>query len=129
MHGLAIVSLLGALLAQASPAPAPGPVHPHKRYVDTTHPYVGPVIPIGDPANPTLDASKGGYPRLWEPPAVSPPPGVAVTNNINVISTALFPGGVNVHFQTPYGIGGRPVVKYGKHPHELDQEATGTTHT
>lgn len=123
MH--ALIPLLGALLANAAPAPAA----PAKRYVDTTYPYTGPEIPVGDPFNPTLDASKGGFPRLYEPPAVSPPPGAVVTNNINVISTALFPGGVNVHFQTSFGIGGAPVVKYGRDPKQLDQEATGTTHT
>jgi acid phosphatase len=115
--------MLAALLL---PLVCAAPTKP-RRDVDTSYPYKGPQIPVGDPVNPTLDGSKGGFPRLWEAPAVTPPPGVKVSNNINVISTALFPGGVNVHFQTPFGIGGAPKVKFGCDPKNLDQEAEGST--
>lgn len=119
----AVLALLGAV-AHAAPA---------KRDVDTTYPYTGPAIPVGDVVNPSVDnGGKGngkGYPRLWEHPAVYPAPGAYPTNNINVISSAYFPGGINIHFQTPFGIGANPVVQYGSSKNKLDQTATGFTHT
>lgn len=125
---LGAISLLLATAAVGHPtgrvaAPIAG------RDVDLAYPYNGPEIPIGDPGNPTLDASKGGFQRIWQPPAVTPTPGKKVTNNINVISSALFPGGINIHFQTPYGIGGEPCVEWGEKRNKLKKLAKGKTTT
>lgn len=123
---LLAVSLLLATAGQAAVVPREPLV---AREVDTSFPYNGPEIPFGDPVNPTLDGSKGGYPRLWEPPAVTPPPGNTVTNNINVISSALFPGGINIHFQTPFGIGCDPVIEWGESKDKLKKKSKGKTTT
>jgi len=128
MHWAALFAILP--LVAAAPAPvAPAAAEAVKRDVDTLYPYTGPEIPIGDLSDQTVQGNGKGYKRLRMPPAVTPAPGSTVTNNINVISTAFFPGGVNVHFQTPFGIGCDPVVYWGEDPKKLKKKATGFTHT
>jgi acid phosphatase len=114
-----ILSGLLATLIQAAPTPD----------VDTSYPYTGPAIPVADPVNssPVPGASIKGFPRLYEKPAVRPLPGVKVTNNINVISTAFFPGGINIHFQTPFDIGGEPCVNWGTSKDSLSTNTKGYT--
>lgn len=124
MHWSALVSLLPLVAA------APAPVH-LARDVDTMYPYTGPEIPIGDLSDQTVQGNGKGdsYKRLRMPPAVTPAPGSTVTNNINVISTSYFPNGVNIHFQTPFGIGGEPCVYWGESPFKLKKVSKGSTHT
>ena len=95
--------------------------------VDTLYPYKGPSIPNGDPVNQSPTDKSSGFPKLWERPAVQPLPGNQVTNNINVISTAYFPGGINIHFQTPFDIGGQACVNWGTDPNKLDTNTKGFT--
>ena len=95
--------------------------------VDTSYPYTGPAISVGDPVNQSPTDNSKGYPRLWEKPAVHPPPGVDVTNNINVISTAFFPGGINIHFQTPFDLGGQACVDWGTSKDSLTTNTKGYT--
>lgn len=128
MHWTALFAVLS--LVSAAPAPiAPAPAGVEKRDVDTMYPYTGPAIPIGDLTDQTVLGNGKGYRRLRMPPAVTPAPGSTVTNNINVISTAYFPGGVNVHFQTPFGIGCDPTVNWGESPTKLNKKAKGFTHS
>lgn len=96
--------------------------------VDTRYPYTGPEIPIGDWVDPKVNGNGKGFPRLVEPPAVKPRSNHP-TNNINVISLAYVPGGIHIHFQTPFGIGNTPSVKWGKSSHRLTEVAHGYTHT
>lgn len=119
-HLVALATLL-PLLASAAPSV--------KRTVDTMYPYKGPAVPVGDPVNPTAIDNGKGFPRLYEHPAVEPPAGSEPSNNINVISSAYFPGGINIHFQTPFGIGSSPQVKWGSTPRKLSNTASGYTHT
>lgn len=95
--------------------------------VDTTHPYTGPAVPVGDPVNQSPTDNTKGYARLYEKPAVRPAPGVTVTNNINVISSAFFPGGINIHFQTPFDIGGEACVNWGTDKNDLSTNTKGYT--
>lgn len=97
--------------------------------VDTEFPYTGPAVPISDTVNPSLTFNGSGLPRLTEPPAVRPPPGVNVTNNINVISMSYIPGGMNIHFQTPFGLGTDASVHWGTDPDKLSNIAKGQTKT
>lgn len=115
-----IAFCLLATLASAAPAQ-------DKRDVDTAYPYNGPEIPIGDLVDHSVKGNGTGYRRLREPPAVRPHG--EVTNNINVISTAFWPGGMNIHFQTPFGIGEDPRIFYGESKDKLKRVAKGTTHT
>lgn len=117
---IAALSIL-SVLAHAAPAPAPAPD------VDTTYPYLGPKVPIGDPLDQVVQqAGNGkGFARLTEPPAVRPTG--KVTNNINVISTAYIPDGMNIHFQTAFGIGGEPCVNWGEDPNNLCKNTKGAT--
>lgn len=101
---------------------------PTKRTVDTVYPYTGPDVPVGDWVDPTVNGNGKGYPRLVEPPAVTPK-SKHPTNNINVISLAYLPTGINVHFQTPFGLGVAPSVSWGTSPHKLDKTATGISRT
>lgn len=96
--------------------------------VDTTYPYTGPDVPVGDWTDPTVNGNGKGFPRLVEPPAVKPA-SANPTNNINVISLSYLPRGINVHFQTPFGLGAAPSVRWGTSAAKLDKEASGTTHT
>ena len=115
------IALLGALFVEAHPADT-------KRDVDTRFPYTGPAVPIGDWVDPTINGNGKGFPRLYEPPAVQPRHGKP-TNNVNVISLSYVPGGVNIHYQTPFGLGTVPELKWGKTAHKLDTKAHGTTNT
>lgn len=124
MHWAALLAVLP--LIAAAPAPA---VRKQPRDVDTTYPYTGPEVPIGDLMDPTIEGNGKGFIRVREPPAVTPAPGITVTNNINVISTALLNGGIQIHFQTPFGIGNDPKVLYGTSPTKLNKSASGTTNT
>ncbi|GAA5979964.1 hypothetical protein JCM10908_001483 [Rhodotorula pacifica] len=102
----------------------------HKRYVDTRFPYTGPAVPVGDWLDQTVQGSGKGYTRLYKDPAVLPAANVSVLdikNNINVISTSFLPGGINVHFQTPFGIGSDPIVKWGYSADKVNNTAQGNT--
>ena len=112
---LLIVALAGPTIL-ATPSPD----------VDTRYPYTGAAVPFGDILDPTINGNGKGLVRLSEPPAVSPPLGVHPTNNINVISMGYVPTGMNIHFQTPFGIGGDPVVHWGMDK-TLGQSSTGVT--
>jgi acid phosphatase len=95
---------------------------------DTAYPYTGPDVPVGDWVDQTVNGTGKGFPRLVEPPAVTPAT-ANPTNNINVISLSYLPKGINVHFQTPFGLGTAPSVHFGTSPSKLNKKATGTTHT
>ncbi|TVY73422.1 Acid phosphatase [Lachnellula suecica] len=95
---------------------------------DERYPYTGPAIPIGDWVDPTANGNGKGFPRLVEPPAVKPAK-KKPSNNINVISLAYIPGGINIHYQTPFGLGVAPSVKWGTSRADLDYHTTGYTHT
>lgn len=119
MKNSAAALLLGAIhAASAAPAPVPaelniGPVK-SVRDVDTAYPYTGPDIPVGDWVDSSVNGVKGsGFPRLVEPPAVTPASSDP-TNNINVISLSYLPNGVNIHFQTPFGLEEDPTVYWGE---------------
>jgi acid phosphatase len=115
--------LVGAFLAvTASAAPAV-----EDRDVDTAYPYTGPKVPIGDWVDQTVKGNGKGFPRLVEQPAVKPKSDKP-TNNVNVISLAWVPGGVNIHYQTPYGLGEAPSVKWGTSESSLTKTATGSSH-
>ena len=115
------IALLGALFVEAHPADS-------KRDVDTRFPYTGPAVPVGDWVDPTINGNGKGFPRLYEPPAVTPK-SKKPKNNVNVISISYVPHGVNIHYQTPFGLGTVPTVKWGKAAHKLDAKAHGTTNT
>ena len=118
-------AVLGLVLLKLAHA-APAPLTP---YVDTAYPYTGPKVPVGDWVNQAIDNhGSGGYARITEPPAVLPSyPNP--TNNINVISLAFTPGGMHVHFQTPFGIDGEPCVIWGTEIGNLNQTTKGWTRT
>lgn len=85
-------------------------------------------MPIGDWVDNTINGNGKGFQRLVEPPAVAAKSGA--TNNINVIQVSyLDAGAVNVHFQTPFGIGSNPVVMWGKSSSKVNTKATGKTDT
>ena len=116
--------LVGALLASvASAAPAV-----EERDVDTMYPYKGPAVPVGDWVDQTVNGNGKGFPRLVESPAVAPK-SENPTNNVNVIALSYVPGGVNIHYQTPFGLGVDPSVKWGDLPGTLHKEASGYSHT
>jgi acid phosphatase len=96
--------------------------------VDNRFPYTGPDVPVGDWVDPTVNGNGKGFPRLVEPPAVKPS-SANPTNNVNVISLSYLPRGIHIHYQTPFGLGDAPQVKWGKHPHQLNRVARGFTHT
>lgn len=113
---LAIAIAIGIVVANPSPD------------VDTEFPYTGPAIPIADWVDQTVNGNGKGFPRLTKPPAVTPSSSNP-TNNINVITTSYIPSGINIHFQTPFGIGSAPVIKYGTSTDALTETATGTSRT
>ncbi|PNP74690.1 hypothetical protein FNYG_12026 [Fusarium nygamai] len=119
MKSLAAPSLLAALLT--TPALS-------KPVVDEKYPYKGPAVPVGDWVDPTVNGNGKGFPRLVEPPAVKPGSSNP-SNNVNVISTSYTPGGINIHYQTPFGLGAAPVVHWGTSKSELKNKATGSTTT
>ncbi|CAI7586902.1 acid phosphatase [Penicillium manginii] len=96
--------------------------------VDTTYAYKGPEVPVGDWVDPTINGNGKGFSRLVEPPAVKPASSHP-TNNVNVISLSYIPDGIHIHYQTPFGLGKAPAVKWGKNPHKLDRVAKGYSHT
>ncbi len=99
-----------------------------KRTRDTVYPYTGPDVPVSDCVDSTINGNGKGFPRLVEPPAVTPA-SANPTNNINVISLAYLPGGMNIHFQTPFGLGVAPSVAWGTSAKSLDKKATGISRT
>lgn len=96
--------------------------------VDTMYPYTGPAVPIADWVDPTINGNGKGFPRLVEPPAVVPA-SANPTNNINVISLSYVPSGINVHFQTPFGLGQAPKVRWGENEKNLCHTASGSSTT
>lgn len=115
-------AILGAQFVEAHPADAV------KRDVYTNYPYTGPAVPVGDWVDQTINGNGKGFPRLVEPPAVVPQ-SKKPTNNVNVISVSYVPNGVNVHFQTPFGLGEAPTVHWGEKSDNLCNTATGQTAT
>lgn len=96
--------------------------------VDTRFPYTGPDIPIGDWVDQTVNGNGKGYPRIVEPPAVQP--GYEnPTNNVNVIALSYVPNGMNIHYQTAFGLGTEPVVAWGTDKNNLEHTTSGQSHT
>ncbi len=119
MKATVLFSLLGAISSiQAAPKPT----------VDDRYPYTGPAIPVGDWVDPTVNGNGKGFPRLVEPPAVRPAT-ANPTNNINVIALSYIPKGINIHYQTPFGLGTAPSVEWGTSAKDLVHKATGSSHT
>lgn len=119
--GSALIGVLSlALSVQAAPKAKPD--------VDTRYPYTGPAVPVGDWVDPTVNGNGKGFPRLVEPPAVKPSSNKP-KNNVNVISLSYIPGGVNIHYQTPFGLGVTPQIHYGTKKSNLKLRATGSTKT
>lgn len=118
-------ALLGALLSALSVEALPTL---EARDVDTRFPYTGPAVPVGDWVDPTINGNGKGFPRLVEPPAVKPAK-AKPSNNVNVISLSYVPHGVNIHYQTPFGLGVAPTVHYGTHPNDLCNKVTGHSTT
>ena len=98
------------------------------RDVDTFYPYTGPAVPVGDWVDPSVNGNGKGFPRLVEPPAVVPS-SADPTNNVNVVALSYIPGGINIHYQTPFGLGENPSVKWGKSAADLSSTATGYSNT
>ena len=96
--------------------------------VDERYPYTGPAVPIADWEDQTINGNGKGFIRLVEAPAVTPAHSNP-SNNINVISLAYAPGGILIHFQTPFGIGGEPCVNWGTEKNSLGTNTKGNTHT
>lgn len=115
--------LIGALLAARANCAA---VHAVSRDIDTRFPYTGPDVPVGDWVNPTAKGNGKGFPRLVEPPAVKPASSKS-SNNVNVLSLAYIPKGVNIHYQTPFGLSGPPSVHWGKAKNNLCNKTVGQT--
>jgi hypothetical protein len=99
-----------------------------KRDVYTNYPYTGPDVPVGDWIDPTINGNGKGFLRLTEDPAVKPK-SKNPTNNVNVISLSYIPNGVNVHFQTPFGLGTAPTIEYGVDNDYFPHKASGKTTT
>ncbi|KAF2491562.1 hypothetical protein BU16DRAFT_468597 [Lophium mytilinum] len=125
MKATAGCALLGALLA-ALPAQAYRIPASAKRDVDTRYPYTGPAVPVGDWVDPTVNGNGKGFPRLVESPAVKPA-SPKPRNNVNVISLSYIPNGVNIHYQTPFGLSRAPSVQWGRFPFLLRNQALGTS--
>jgi hypothetical protein len=122
----ALLSALPAILA--FPVSSDDDVELQARWVDETYPYTGPAVPIGDWVDTTVNGNGKGFPRLVEPPAVTPA-SKKPTNNINVIALSYVPEGINIHYQTPFGLGEKPAVKWGQSRQDLTSTATGSTVT
>lgn len=112
-----LVGALAAVCVQAIP-----------QFVDETFPYLGPDVPVGDWLDTTINGDGKGFVRLYEAPAVTPATSNP-TNNINVIALAYVPGGINIHFQTAFGLGVSPSINYGTSSTSLSQTATGVSTT
>lgn len=117
-------ALVSALLSGAGAAVVPTT----PRDVDTSYPYTGPAVPVGDWVNPTINGNGKGFPRLVEAPAVKPA-SPKPRNNVNVISLSYVPQGMNIHFQTPFGLGSAPSVNWGPAKNNLCYKAAGQTRT
>ncbi|TVY90126.1 Acid phosphatase [Lachnellula willkommii] len=98
------------------------------RDVDTRYPYKGPAVPVADWVDPSINGNGKGFPRLVEAPAVAPASSNP-TNNINVISLSYLPTGVNIHYQTPFGLDESPLVTWGNSSTDLSNKASGISHT
>jgi hypothetical protein len=121
MKSAAAALALGALLSST--------VHANpKPDVDESYPYTGPAVPVGDWADQDANGNGKGFPRLVEPPAVTPASDNP-TNNVNVIALSYVPEGINIHYQTPFGLGADPSVKWGSDAGSLGNTATGYSHT
>jgi hypothetical protein len=98
--------------------------------VDESYPYTGPEVPVGDWADPSINGNGNGkaFPRLVEAPAVIPSTSNP-SNNVNVISLAYVPEGIAIHYQTPFGLGVAPSVKWGTSATNLSFSASGYSHT
>lgn len=116
-------ALLSTLLANAAPTK-----DVKGRDVYTNYPYNGPDVPIADWVDPTINGNGKGFIRLVEPPAVKPA-SKKPKNNVNVVSTGYIPGGINIHYQTPFGLGKAPAVHYGTKKDDLCYTAHGETST
>ena len=123
MKTVGTAALLGAILANAAPTKDVS-----ARDVDTRFPYTGPDVPVADWVDPDPNGNGKGFIRLVEPPAVKPSSSKP-SNNINVINTAFVPGGINIHYQTPFGLGKAPTVKYGPKHNDLCYTAHGASTT
>jgi hypothetical protein len=99
-----------------------------RRDVYVNYPYTGPSTPIADWVDQSINGNGKGFIRLVEAPAVKPAK-IKPTNNINVISLAYVPGGMNVHFSTPFSLGVAPSLTYGVDSGNLQKFATGVTST
>jgi hypothetical protein len=119
----AAAAVIAADLALAAPK-----LEHDVRDVDETYPYVGPAVPVGDWVDPSVNGNGKGFPRLVEAPAVQPAT-ANPTNNINVVALAYIPNGVNIHFQTPFGLGEAPSVLWGSAQDNLTHKATGASRT
>ncbi|KAJ3032235.1 hypothetical protein HDV00_007756 [Rhizophlyctis rosea] len=119
MHILTAFSLAAlALPLAANAAPT----------VDTRFPYNGPITPVGDWVNNAVQSNGKGFPRLVEPPAVTPRK-ENPKNNVNVIQLSYIPEGINIHYQTPFGLGQRPTIEWGTSKRNLGHVAIGETST
>lgn len=128
-HSVAV--LVAAVYRLHAVSAAPTDITPGKapRDVDTAYPYTGPAVPVGDWVDPSINGVPGkGLPRLTEPPAVVPASANA-TNNINVISLSYIPNGINIHFQTPFGLDEDPTIFWGEKQTSLTCLAKGTSAT
>jgi len=99
-----------------------------RRDVYTNYPYTGPAVPIADWVDQSINGNGKGFIRLVEKPAVKPSK-KNPTNNINTIKLSYVPGGINVHFSTPFGLGVAPSLMYGTDSGNLKKTATGATTT
>lgn len=114
--GLALLGAISAVSVHAAPV------------VDESYPYTGPEVPVGDWVDPTINGNGKGFQRLVEAPAVKPAT-ANPSNNVNVISLSFVPKGINIHFQTPFGLGVNPSIKWGKSATNLNSTAVGYSHT
>ncbi|KAF4986942.1 hypothetical protein FGRMN_10614 [Fusarium graminum] len=119
MKSIATHCLLTAILASSTRS-APD--------VDEKYPYLGPAVPIGDWVDHTIDGNGTGFARLVEPPAVKPS-SADPSNNVNVISHSYIPGGISIHYQTPFGLGEAPSVQWGTDNSALNNRAIGYSTT
>ncbi|KAJ6088418.1 acid phosphatase AphA [Penicillium sp. IBT 16267x] len=98
------------------------------RDVNEAYPYKGPAVPIGDWVDNTINGNGKGFLRITEPPAVKPA-SENPTNNVNVVQVSYVPEGINIHYQTPFGLGKNPAVYWGTHPRFLTNKAVGKSIT
>ncbi|KID78034.1 Acid phosphatase [Metarhizium brunneum] len=114
---IAAAAIVGSALASSAQS---------KPTADERYPYNGPDVPIGDWVDKTVEGNGKGFPRLVEPPAVKPAR-ANPSNNVNVISLSYAGNGVNIHYQTPFGLGASPSVAWGTSAGSLTSIATGSS--